>query len=1021
MNLSYTRVGAVPRSYGSRHLAIILFLAIAFGLVGAGSAQANPTARAVNNFSQCQTSEFLALLDIDHQNGDFAELEAQQQLMELCTLPSQALRDESRVAVPEQGVINFETSQVHPLALTPDGSTLLAVNTSANTLEVFSTVDDSLVLIDSIPVGHDPVSVRARTNNEVWVVNNISDSLSIIDLGLGAVIRTLQSDNEPADVVFAESQQRAFVSSGDKNRVLVFALDNLDAEPQRIELLMEEPRALAISPDGSTVYVAAFESGNATTAISGRSSASANSGSQDIISRVDSPYAGQNPVPNNGATFSPALTAGNPGASSLVVRKDDAGRWMDDNSGDWSAFVSGPQAGLSGRVVGWDMPDNDLAQIDTQTLAVSYTPGLMNINAALAVNPLDGRVAVVGTDATNEVRFQANLNGIFLQVLYAAVGGTQPVDVGDLNPHLDYSLSTLPATERARAVGDPRGVVWAPDGSRFFVSGMGSNNIVSMAADGSRLGRLEVGEGPTGIALNSDGTDGFVLNRFDGSVSRFDPSTLQLEETLAFFDPTPESIKTGRPHLYNTHKGSGLGQMSCASCHVDARTDRLAWDLGEPDGASNFNAHPMKGAMQTQSLVDIIRFPNLHWRGDRNEILDFNATFSLLQGAESQLNGEEIAELEVYLATLHFAPNPNRNLDNSLSTAVELPAGSFAATGNAVAGRAALNSCIGCHSNGLNRSNQSTAQFGQNFIPPAFHGFYKRLGYRPGSTSESLSGYGAFHDGADSFETATRSADQLAALLSFDGPDNDLSTVQARQDTHAAVGHQLTFSDVGTAEQRDLLSQMLVLADSVHLDFIAKRGGGSGRRGYLYLGAQLWQSDREGETITQGELLASADASHPVSFTLVVAGTGERLGLDKDLDGEWDNAGSNAAPVFGFTGIRASKLGAQEHYQLPATDLDNSALTYSAVGLPVGLLLDVSTGVVSGVPTQLGESVVLATVSDGESSDRINITWRVLEELPVAPSIKTGAIAPLEWAALLCFLLIGGPRLRIKVQQRPNG
>lgn len=956
-------------------------------------------ARYLADLPECQSAEMAALLQIGHGQGDFAALEARLPLLERCTLPPAEERARSTLARPTRGVVNFESPHVHPLALTPGGETLLAVNTAANTLEVFDTSGGQLSLRDSVPVGHDPVSVRARSAHEAWVVNHISDSISVVDLRLGAVVRTLHTANEPADVVFVEAQRRAFVSSGESNALQVFALDDLDAAPARVALAMEEPRALALSPDGTGVYVAAFESGNATTALSGRPAALAPGSSADIVGRVDSPYGGQKPAPNDGATFSPALTAGDPGVGSLVVRRGADGRWMDDNDGDWSAFVSGAKAPASGRVVGWGLADHDLARVDTQTLEVSYTSGLMNINAALAVRPSDGLVTGVGTDADNQVRFQPNLNGVFLRVLYAAVEPGQAPQVGDLNPHLDYTVHTLPEAERAASLGDPRGVAWAPAGDRFFVSGMGSNNVVAVAADGARLGRLAVGEGPTGLVIAASGERGFVLNRFDASVSEFDPQTMAARGTESFYDPTPEATKLGRPHLYDTHKGSGLGQISCASCHVDARTDRLAWDLGEPGGSLG-GAHPMKGAMQTQSLVDIMRFPNFHWRGDRLEMLDFNPTFTLLQGASRQLNGLEVAQLEAYLGDLHFPPNPYRELDNSLSRAVPLPPGSGAASGDAVAGRRLLNACLGCHSNGLSRSNERVEVFGQSFTPPAFHGFYKRLGYRPGSAAGSLSGFGAFHDGADSLASAARSADQLAALMSFDGPDNDLAPAQSRQDTHAAVGQQLTLTGPASAAEEERLAQLLALADSPHLELVAKRGGVVNRRGYLYRGEGAWQSDYAAQQLDHQDLLAAVDANHPLTLTLVVAGTGERLALDRDLDGDYDHASGNHPPVFGFTGIRASALGQPEHYQLPAADAEEDALTFDAESLPPGLHLDSATGVVSGRPTQLGEFEVVFTARDAQGADRILVVWRVLERLPVEPPVGLGGLS-LWWALLL--------------------
>ena len=108
---------------------------------------------------------------------------------------------------------NFESPQVHPLALTPDGTRLLAVNSPNGTLSVFQLANGTPPrLTAEIPVGLEPVSVAARNNNEAWVVNWLSDSVSIIDLATGNVTRTIDVGDEPTDVVFAgSSRQMAFV------------------------------------------------------------------------------------------------------------------------------------------------------------------------------------------------------------------------------------------------------------------------------------------------------------------------------------------------------------------------------------------------------------------------------------------------------------------------------------------------------------------------------------------------------------------------------------------------------------------------------------------------------------------------------------------------------------------------------------------------------------------------------------------------------------------------------------------
>src|SRR5205807_10287504 len=103
-----------------------------------------------------------------------------------------------------------------------------------------------------------------RTANEIWVVNEESDSVSIVSLSQGIVIDTLYVKDEPADVVFAGG--KAFVSAARKNQIAVF-----DANSRilltNIVLFGENPRALAVSTNGTKVYAAFALSGNRTTIV----------------------------------------------------------------------------------------------------------------------------------------------------------------------------------------------------------------------------------------------------------------------------------------------------------------------------------------------------------------------------------------------------------------------------------------------------------------------------------------------------------------------------------------------------------------------------------------------------------------------------------------------------------------------------------------------------------------------------------------------------------------------------------
>lgn len=692
--------------------------------------------------------------------------------------------------------VNFETPHVHPLDINPSGTKLAAVNTAGAHVELYdiSALDGSLTHSDAIPVGYDPVTARWRTDTELWVVNQVSDSISIIDTTAGVVIDTIvtyaladgDSDgdlegapngDEPADVVFGTrgATPVAVVSCSRTDTLQVYTLSPL-ALTDEIRLDGEDPRALAINTSGTDqVHAAIFESGNSSTLISGAIATSTsfppNTAARNLNNHADHPYLVDgaangmpgvfaiNPPPNDGsmgaATVNGSYVSGGESVSVLdlfnagisppnvpiIVKKDfsDGDKWKDDNGADWTAYINGARAGESGRIAGWDLLDNDIAiqPLDAGLTAPTYATRQMNICMALGINPAGanaGRVYLVGTDATNEIRFEPNLTGTFARVMLSITeaDGT-PVALVDLNEeHLDaaqagpgtaYQDGSVPQSERDKSIGDPRGVAFSQDGSTVYISGMGSKNLVAVdSTTGARLavgGTVEVGAGPTGLAHHPALDRLYVMNKFDATVSVVNTSVAGSESvvaTHAFYDPTPSEVKAGRVHFYGTHENSGLGQVACASCHVDGRMDRLAWDLGDPalilDGTGNIptpadanfqkiqgyldglvlgptgtnpvgvhntmvfpgsideadfgDFHPMKGPMTTQTMQDIIGKEPHHWRGDRDGIEEFADAFAALQGRDAPLGAADMVEFKDFLASIHFGPNPFRLPDNTI-------------------------------------------------------------------------------------------------------------------------------------------------------------------------------------------------------------------------------------------------------------------------------------------------------------------------------------------------------------------
>jgi len=872
---------------------------------------------------------------------------------------------------------NFETAPVHPVAISPDGKVLAVCNGPDGRVELFDLGSELPRARGSVPVGIDPVSVRFRDQNELWVVNHISDSVTVVDVSRRAVTRLLVTRDGPADVVFAGNPERAFVSCPPENVVQVIDPASLEVV-RTIAIEAERPRALAVSPDGSKVYAAIFESGNSSTILAPRFTTLAQFPLAGPADFENGPHRGMNPAPNMGTNFVPALSTNLPVSNppprvSLIVKKNADGRWMDDNGGDWTSYVSGTNAPFTGRVPGWDVVDRDIAVIDTGTLQVSYVERLMNICMGLAVNPVSGEIALVGSDGLNEVRFEPALQGIFTRMLLGLVRPDLSARVVDLNPHLDYTRRNIPVALRRDSLGDPRGAAWNADGTRLYVTGMGSDNLAVFDAQGKRLGRVDLPGGPTGIAVDEARGKIYVLNRFASSLSVVDAVTLGVDETLPMYDPTPTQIKEGRPHFYGTIETSGLGQAACASCHLDGRMDRLAWDLGSqiapmknitstnrnfgsiPPASTN-HFHPMKGPMVTQTLQDIIGHEPFHWRGDRDGLEEFNPTFKELQGADEELTDAEMQEFEDFLATIHFPPNRRRNFDNSLPTNLPLPGhvalgrgvvakGMPLPNGDALAGMNFFRglSCAPCHAlpsglgpdfvfrNNVWRSIPSgpngerhvalTALERSDNLPfkvPHLRNLSEKVGLNFSGTS--LSGFGFFHDGRvdtltrfiqDGFdlESDKQTADLIAFLLSFSG--SDLPVIPQSNNTDLAPGG---FSrDVPAAVGR----QLLLGANSTELDlFVARANSSTGRvqlvvkgirdgmmRGWVFQSG-VFRPDDPGPSIDRLALLALASTDNKFLFTLVPAGTGIRLGIDRDEDGVLDfaEAGLQGLGVAGISG-----------------------------------------------------------------------------------------------------------------------
>ena len=117
---------------------------------------------------------------------------------------------------------SFEFPLVHPEDSTPNGRRVLHLDSARGTLEIAYLDGAAVTRRAVVKVGMQPVSVRAASDREAWVVDPIADSITIVDLDSATVTTTLQTASQPTDVVFSGSPSRADVTVAQGRALLVF-------------------------------------------------------------------------------------------------------------------------------------------------------------------------------------------------------------------------------------------------------------------------------------------------------------------------------------------------------------------------------------------------------------------------------------------------------------------------------------------------------------------------------------------------------------------------------------------------------------------------------------------------------------------------------------------------------------------------------------------------------------------------------------------------------------------------------
>jgi len=495
--------------------------------------------------------------------------------------------------------------------------------------------------------------------------------------------------DEPRDLVIDQATGKAYVSCAGSSTILEIDLESR-TPTKSWKLPCVDPVALALDPQGR-VLTAALISGNATGAV--HVNQNRPSGDMNLL-----------------------------GYPSDVV----------DLSASGTVLFPNPLGFPPGYAN--ELPDQDVFRIDpSQPWPPSFAPdagyevvgkGVGTILFDVGVNRFaNDAIVVVGTDALNdEMSCETNMAGRFAVNQFASFQAGQTVIPVEIDARV--LVNGVLEVDPGAAVGQPCALEFKANGN-LLVAGALTDRVVEVTPGGARVAQWDLPAGSIPRALLRVGNKIFVYCWGTNRVLTFVGQT-QVDDLDLGGDPAPEAVQRGRALFYDGRR-SRFQNMSCATCHVDGRTDMLVWDLGCLDDD--------KGPLLTQTLAGIEETGPYHWRGDRSKLDGFNGAFDSLLGFDNPalpiedppagLLPDEMEDFRAFVFAVKMPANVNQDLSRKIrqdyepkryedSTIITDPNGILPAPGTAAnawtgqsifAGVIGSNNCSFCHAFPLGTQN----------------------------------------------------------------------------------------------------------------------------------------------------------------------------------------------------------------------------------------------------------------------------------------------------------------------------
>jgi YVTN family beta-propeller protein len=474
--------------------------------------------------------------------------------------------------------------------------------------------------------------VLSPDESRLYVVCETANALAVVDLPTGKVLRRVPVGRVPKGLALSPDGKAIYIANSWDDTVSV--VDTSSLEVVRTLKTGFEPNSVLIDREGKTLYAANRIGGNISVV--------------DLASGVETRR----------------LAAGR-GASYLALSPD--GKLA------YSTHVL-PNSGALRTA-----PESEITVIDAKAQVVTDRKRLHNVAGVFHVAmSADGRLGIAAQMRPKNLIPLAHVeHGAVFGHSLALFGD----DVGE--------MVQVPIDEMDRYSSVPFGVAIAPDKRWAYITASGSNAVVvldvermltlvraqnpkqrvALANDLSVAGeylvaRIPVGSNPKGMALSKDGSRLYVANRLDDTISVVDTAQRKVAGTINLGGPGTMTAERRGEKLFHDSRFAFQGQFGCATCHIEATFDGLAWDL-EPDGFGI-------DIVDNRLLEDVKDTAPFKWNGGNPDLeTECGPRTEKFFYRSQSYNKEQLADLVTFIKSMPLRPNRFRLANGELTASQE--------------------------------------------------------------------------------------------------------------------------------------------------------------------------------------------------------------------------------------------------------------------------------------------------------------------------------------------------------------